>query len=167
MHNVIIKRIIKYTKEGLYMSFKAIYEKVEELKDLDLGTMLKELEISIIFQDEIPMNKKAILVENYIIIKSELREFEYKDVLLHEIGHFLFNDCSYFSNHKTEENNANLFMCLYLIHNRIWDSNYFDAFLIYEGVSPIIARKFNDQVWQFKNQQIMQYGLTHQYDVNI
>ena len=47
-------------------------------------------------------------------------------------------------------------MCLYLVHNEIWNDDFFDEFLIYQGVDSKVARRFNDSVWQYKRQKILQ-----------
>lgn len=152
------------------MCFRDIYNKVEEVKDLNIKGLLDYLGINLIYKEIIPLDKKAMVINNgsiTIFIKNNLDDIELRNVLLHEVGHSIFDSNHYLSNHRTEENNANLFMCLYLVHNEIWKDTYFDTYLIYSGISPKVARQFNDRVWQFKNQQIMQYGLTHQFDVNI
>lgn len=142
------------------MCFKDIYMKVEELKDHSISTILDNMNIDVIYQECMPLGKQAVALpeNNSIVISNILPEQNEKNILLHEIGHLLFDKRCTLANHRTEENNANIFMCLYLIHNEIWDSDYFDTYLIYNGVQPKIARRFNDSVWQFKNQQILEHG---------
>lgn len=138
------------------MSFKEIYQKVENLKDLSIESILERYSIQVIFMDVLPFDKLAIQCDQSIVLKNGLKNHEYKLLVLHEIGHYLFDRKCYYCNHRTEENNANIFMCLYLVHNEIWDDQYFDEYLIYQGIEPKVARYFNDCVWQFKRQQILQ-----------
>lgn len=136
------------------MCFKDIYDKVNELKDRNLYSIMDDLGVNLVYQEYVPLNKQAICIYNQatIIVSNKLNEQQEKIVLLHELGHLLFDVGCHVSNHRTEENNANLFMCLYLVHNEIWDFEFFDVYLIHEGVDPKVARQFNDRVWQYKNQ---------------
>ncbi len=137
------------------MCFKNIYNKVEELKDYSVETILAELDIVVIYTNSIPLNKNGIYIKTNtptILIRNDLSQQDEQNILLHEIGHCLFDYGYHISNHRKEENNANLFMCLYLINNNIWEAEYFDHYLIYKGVEPKIARQFNDRIWQYKYQ---------------
>ncbi len=137
------------------MCFKDIYNKVEELKDYSIEGILAELGVDVIYTCSIPLNKTGVYINTdnpTILIRNDLSKQDERNVLLHEIGHSLFDYGCHISNHRKEENNANLFMCLYLINNNIWEAEYFDHYLIYKGVEPKIARQFNDRVWQYKHQ---------------
>lgn len=146
------------------MCTKEVFDKVEELKDYCVATIIEELGFCVVYQECIPLGKKAMGIPDLstIVVSNNLAEQEERNALLHEIGHLLFGRNTYLSNQHAEENKANLFMCLYLVHNEIWESEYFDTYLIYKGVSPRIARQFNDWIWQFKHQQIMENGLYYQ-----
>lgn len=138
------------------MCFKDIYARADELKDLSIESILDELDIDVTYMDVLPLGKDAMFVDKSIVVSNHLSDEKTKVVLLHEIGHYLFDKGIHCYNHRTEENNANIFMCLYLVHNEIWDSDYFDEYLIYQGVPPKVARYFNETVWQFKRQHILQ-----------
>lgn len=134
------------------MSFKDIYKKVEEFQGLGIHDILDQLDIDVIHRECLPLDKMSMYVDKCILINNSLSEQMERNALLHEIGHALFDKGCYLANHRTEENNANWFMCLFLIFEGFWEYDYFDEFLIYEGVPPKIARQFNDGVWQYKRQ---------------
>lgn len=140
------------------MCFKDIYEKVEELKKYDLNELLENLGIRLIIAKDI--DDEALYI-NYlehptILIKSE----KLNDcILFHEIGHYLFDRKTHLANKRTNENNANIFMCLMLLRNEIWEYDYFDTYLINQGVHPKTARTFNDSVHQRKLQ--IKYDLVY------
>lgn len=140
------------------MSFKEIYEMVEKLKELSIEDLLDLLDINIVIN---PNTDKAIYV-NYqncptIVVQENVTEIA-KCILLHEIGHHLLDRCSYLNN-RANENNANTFMCLMILKNDIWNSDYFDTYLINQGVKPKVARAFNDAVQQRKIQ--IKYDLAY------
>lgn len=140
------------------MCFKDIYDKVEELKEYELNELLDKLGIRLIITKEI--DEEALYI-NYlehptILIKRK----KINDcILFHEIGHYLFDRKTHLANKRTNENNANIFMCLMLLDNKIWEYDYFDAFLINCGVQPKVARTFNDSVFQRKLQ--IKYDLVY------
>lgn len=140
------------------MCFKDIYEKVEELKEYDLNELLENLGIRLFIANDI--DEEALYI-NYlerptILIRSKkIKEC----VMFHEIGHYLFDRKTHLANKRTNENNANIFMCLMLLRNEIWEYDYFDTYLINQGVHPKTARTFNDSVHQRKLQ--IKYDLVY------
>lgn len=140
------------------MCFKDIYEKVEELKEYDLNELLENLDIRLFIANDI--DEEALYI-NYlehptILIRSKkIKEC----VMFHEIGHYLFDRKTHLANKRTNENNANIFMCLMLLKNEIWEYDYFDTYLINQGVQPKVARTFNDSVHQRKLQ--IKYDLVY------
>lgn len=133
------------------MCFKDIYEKVEELKDCSIKELLELLSIRIIVFNNI--EKEAIYM-NYLDCPTiMIKNFDVLDcVLLHEIGHCLFDRTIHLANKRMNQNNANIFMCLMLLRNNIWECDYFDTYLINQGVIPKVAIRFNDSVQQRKIQ---------------
>lgn len=140
------------------MCFKDIYDKVEELKEYDLNELLENLGIRLIIAKDI--DEEALYI-NYLehptilIGSKKIKEC----VMFHEIGHYLFDRKTHLANKRTNENNANVFMCLMLLRNEIWEYDYFDSFLINCGIQPKIARMFNDSVQQRKLQ--IKYDLVY------
>lgn len=132
------------------MCFKDIYEKVEDLKNYSISELIEKLNINVIVNYDIDC--EAIYV-NYLKPTIIVSSYEVKDcILLHEIGHSLFDRIVHVANKTTNENNANIFMCLMLLKNDIWNADFFDTYLINQGVNPKVARKFNDAVYQRKIQ---------------
>lgn len=140
------------------MCFKDIYEKVEELKEYDLNELLENLGIRLIIAKDI--DEEALYI-NYLEHPTILiRNKKIKEcVMFHEIGHYLFDRKTHLANKRTNENNANIFMCLMLLKNEIWEYDYFDTYLINRGVQPKVARIFNDSVHQRKLQ--IKYDLVY------
>ncbi len=135
------------------MCFRKIYSKVEELKYLSINELIELLQVDIKYSDNIDCKAMYIrYIKPTIVIKSNLTSYDSNLAILHEIGHHLFNRGSWLLNQRTEENNANLFMCLYLLKNEIWECDFFDWHLINLGVTPSIARMFNERVYQYKLQ---------------
>lgn len=135
------------------MCFKNIYGKVEELKNYSVSELIELLDIELIYSNELEVKSVYMKKDKPIIIlQVDLSGLERDIVLLHEIGHHLFNRDTWLYNQRTNENNANLFMCLYLLKNEIWSYEYFDRYLIDLGVTPIVARMFNERVHQHKLQ---------------
>ncbi|MGL4362197.1 MAG: ImmA/IrrE family metallo-endopeptidase [Cellulosilyticaceae bacterium] len=135
------------------MGFNCIYEVVEEIKDKDVHELLCDYGIEVMYVDDLDVDAMYIHTSRpRIIIRNDLDADKTNIVLLHELGHYLFDKKSWLSNQRTNENNANLFVCLHLIKNKIWEHNCFYGYLIDCGLSPKIARAFNDRTYQYKLQ---------------
>lgn len=140
------------------MCFKDIYEKVEELKELSIDEIIERLNIKVILIENLECDAMYVdyLEQPTILVRNK---FINKCVVLHEIGHCLFDRKTHLANKRINENNANTFMCLMLLKNDIWSYDYFDTYLINQGVQPRIARTFNDSVYQRKLQ--IKYDLVY------
>lgn len=140
------------------MCFKDIYEKVEELKELSIDEIIERLNIKVILIENLECDAMYVdyLEQPTILAKNK---FINDGVMYHEIGHCLLDRKTHLANKRTNENNANTFMCLMLLKNDIWSYDYFDTYLINQGVQPSIARTFNDSVHQRKLQ--IKYDLVY------
>lgn len=140
------------------MCFKDIYEKVEELKDYNLDELVEILNLKIVVTRNLDCEAMYIdyIEQPTILIRSKTIN---ECVMFHEIGHCLFDRKTHLANKRTNENNANIFMCLMLLRNEIWEYDYFDTYLINQGVQPKVARMFNDSVHQRKLQ--IKYDLVY------
>ena len=59
-------------------------------------------------------------------------------------------------NIRREENEANIFACLYLLDNRIYDNEYYDTYLCSVGVPVRIADYVQECIYQYK--QVKRWG---------
>ncbi len=136
------------------MCFKDIYNKVEECLDYDLYELLEKENIDVVRDNDLVFGKCARIMSynsmTIIFLKEGLDDQEERNLLLHELGHYYFDKKCYLSNKRTEENNANLFMCLYLLKNDIWEDFIFHYFLIGQGVEKKISMSVNEQIIQYR-----------------
>ena len=99
------------------MCFKEIYNKVQECLNYDIYELLKIENIDIVRDNDLTYGRKAVLMSyngfTIIFLKEGLDDQEERNLILHELGHYYFDKRCFLSNKRTEENNANLFMCLY------------------------------------------------------
>ena len=58
----------------------------------------------------------------------------------------------------SSERDADLFACLYLIGNHIWEACYFQHFLMCNGADRHIANKINDEIYHYKLNVQQQIG---------
>lgn len=140
------------------MCFKNIYDKVEELKELSIDEIVEMLNIKVILIENLDCDALYVdyLEQPTILIRNK---FITNCVMYHEIGHCLLDRKTHLANKRTNENNANTFMCLMLLKNDIWNADYFDYYLINCGVKPRVAKSFNDSVHQRKIQ--IKYDLVY------
>lgn len=140
------------------MCFKEIYEKVDECLNYDIYELLKKENIDIVRDNDLTYGRKALMMSydgfTIIFLKEGLDDQEERNLLLHELGHFYFDKKCSLYNKRTEENNANLFMCLYLLKNNIWVDLIFYYYLIGQGVDKKIALLVNDQILQYRFNQL-------------
>lgn len=136
------------------MSFNDIYNKIEELKELNIYSIIERESIDIVYDNDVVYGRNSRIMKygnhTIVFIKQGLDEMLERNCLLHELGHYYFDKFCFCSNKRTEENNANLFMCLYLINNDIWASEHYQSYLISQGVHHKIASAVNDQIFQYK-----------------
>ena len=101
--------------------FKDIYKKVDELKEYNVYELINLFKIRIIQCD---IDNKGLFINSSsptMLVSFKISDSERDLVVLHELGHYLFDRKSFLCNQRTNENNANTFMCLYLIKNEIYD----------------------------------------------
>lgn len=136
------------------MKFKAVYEKVESIKQFSLSELIHMEDIDIIRDNDLTFNRKArIMSHNHkiiIFLQEALSDQEEEILILHELGHFYFDSRITLANKRMEERTANLFMCLYILKNDIWSCNYYQQYLINKGIDSIIANDINEMIRQYK-----------------
>lgn len=139
------------------MCFKKVYERVNECLEYDVYELLEKEEIDIVRDNDMTYGKKALIMSydslTIIFLNEGLDDQEERNLILHELGHYYFDSKCAFSNKRTEENNANLFMCLYLLKNDIWSDLTFSCYLINHGIEKRIAYYVNELVIQYKINQ--------------
>lgn len=135
------------------MNFKSIYENVELYKSMSLKELLKEFHIKIVYDDSLCYGRdsRTVSVDGITLVfaKEGLPEEKERFLVLHEIGHLVCG-CSWLRNNSANELDANTFACLYLLHNDIWESQYFRVFLKENGVPAEIANRVQERIYQFK-----------------
>lgn len=136
------------------MCFEKVYGKVEECKQYSVYELVNMEGIDIIRDDDLTQGRKAKMMSHegntIIFLQEGLSDQEEENLLLHELGHYYFDSGCSFVNKRMEENNANLFMCLFLIKNDIWQSQYFQEYLMSLGIDHKITNQVNDMIMQFK-----------------
>lgn len=136
------------------MCFKEIYEKVDECKNYGVYELLRNENIEIVRDNDLTYGRLARIMSydsnTIIFIKEGLTDQEERNLLLHELGHFYFDKKCSLYNKRTEENNANLFMCLYILKNDIWNDLIYYCYLIEQGVEKKISMFVNEQIIQYR-----------------
>ncbi len=127
------------------MNFHKVYCLVNDKIGMDINTLLKECHAEIIRDDDMMRGFEARSMEIdgvlLIFLKEGLPEIREHYLILHEIGHYY---CG------SSERYADLFACLYLIENRIWEACYFHQYLMCNGVDRHIAHRVNDDIYRYK-----------------
>lgn len=140
------------------MCFKEIYEKVNECLNYDVYELLKKENIDIVRDNDLTYGRKALMMSydgfTVFFLKEGLDDQEERNLLLHELGHFYFDKKCSLYNKRTEENNANLFMCLYLLRNDIWNDSIYYCYLVNQGVEKKTSMYVNEQIIQYKYNQL-------------
>lgn len=140
------------------MCFKKIYEKVNTCLNYDVYELLKKENIDIVRDDDMTYGRQALIMSYdgmiIIFLKEGLTDQEERNLILHELGHFYFDKKCSLYNKRTEENNANLFMCLYLLKNDIWNDLIFYYYLIDQGIEKKTSLFVNDQIIQYRFNQL-------------
>lgn len=138
---------------GLVMNFHEIYLLVNDKANMDLNSLLKECHAEIIRDNDMMHGFEARSMEIdgvwLIFLKEGLIDIREQYLLLHELGHCY---CG------SSERCADLFACLYLIKNRIWDACYFHQFLMCNGADRHVAYRVNDEIYRYKLQVQEQIG---------
>lgn len=142
------------------MCFNEVYEKVQYCLEYDIFEILQQEKIDIVRDSDLCYGKSARLMshqnKSIIFLQEGLSDQEERNLILHELGHFYFDSESAYKNSRVEETNANLFMCLYILKNDIWDYNDFQCYLINEGIDKKIAYQINEMI--FQNKMAKKYG---------
>ena len=149
------------------MEFKKIMERVEVIKSLSTKNMLDNEGIDVIYDETLCYGRDSRIVKGYgqvvIFIKPGLPEQYENFLLLHELGHFYLHMMTGISdtalqirNILREENEANIFACLYLLNNLIYDNEYYDTYLCSVGVPVKIADYVQECIYQYK--QVKRWG---------
>ena len=123
------------------MEFIKIMEKVADLNSLSIKDMIESEGIDVIYDEVLCYGRDSRIDKGYgqvvIFVKPDLPEQYEKFLLLHELGHFHLHMTTGISdaalqirNIRREENEANIFACLYLLDNQIYDSEYYDTCII-------------------------------------
>lgn len=135
------------------MKFDEIYRLVNEKAELDLNEMLKECNAEIVRDNDMMhgFEARSMMIDDVFLIflKEDMFEVRERYLLLHELGHYF---CG------SSERDADLFACLYLIGNHIWEACYFQHFLMCNGADRHIANKINDEIYHYKLNVQQQIG---------
>lgn len=149
------------------MEFIKIMEKVADLNSLSIKDMIESEGIDVIYDEVLCYGRDSRIDKGYgqvvIFVKPDLPEQYEKFLLLHELGHFHLHMTTGISdaalqirNIRREENEANIFACLYLLDNQIYDSGYYDTYLCSVGVPSKIADYVQECIYQYK--QVRKWG---------
>ena len=136
------------------MTFNEIYTLVEEKRSMSIGQMLSECNADIVRDNDLMHGFEArsmIIGGTFVIFLEEgLLEVRENYLILHELGHFYCD--------TNKERDANLFACLYLIDNQIWEGCFFQEYLMCNGVDRMVANQVNDVIYGHKLQMQSQIG---------
>lgn len=136
------------------MKFKIVYEKVESLKQYSLSELINMEGIDIVRDNDLTFNRKARMMshdnKSIIFLQEALSDQEEEILILHELGHFYFDSRITLANKRMEERTANLFMCLFVLKNNIWNCEYYQQYLIKKGINNGIANDVNEMIKQYK-----------------
>lgn len=136
------------------MCFKEIYNKVQECLNYDIYELLEIENIEIVRDNDLTYGRLARIMSydgnTIIFLKEGLDDQQERNLILHELGHYYFDKKCFLSNKRTEENNANLFMCLYLLKNDIWDDLIYYQYLINQGIEKKISMLINEMIIQYR-----------------
>ncbi len=128
------------------MTFNEIYALVEEKRTLSIEQMLKECNADIVRDNDLMRGFEArsmIIDDVFVIFLQEgLPDIRENYLILHELGHFYCD--------TSKERDANLFVCLYLINNQIWEDCYFQEYLVCNGADRKVADQVNDAIYSYK-----------------
>lgn len=149
------------------MEFIKIMEKVADLNSLSIKDMIESEGIDVIYDEVLCYGRDSRIDKGYgqvvIFVKPDLPEQYEKFLLLHELEHFHLHMTTGISdaalqirNIRREENEANIFACLYLLDNQIYDSEYYDTYLCSVGVPTKIADYVQECIYQYK--QVRKWG---------
>ena len=149
------------------MEFKKIMEKVDDLKNLSPKDLINSEGIDVIYDEALCYGRDSRIDKGYgqvvIFINPGLPEQYEQFLLLHELGHFYLHMTTGISdaalqirNIRREENEANIFACLYLLDNQIYDNEYHDTYLCSVGVPAKIADYVQEYIYQYK--QVRKWG---------
>ncbi|WP_320973832.1 ImmA/IrrE family metallo-endopeptidase [Dysgonomonas capnocytophagoides] len=142
-------------------------EKVELIKNLSVNQMVSVEGIDIIYDEALCYGRDSRIDRGYgqvvIFIKPGLPDQHENFLLLHELGHYFLHMRTGISdialqlrNTRREENEANIFACLYLLDNQIHDNEYYDTYLCSVGVPVKIADYVQECIHQYK--QVRRWG---------
>lgn len=136
------------------MKFKIVYEKVESIKQFSLSELIYMEGIDIVRDNDLTFNRKARMMshdnKHIIFLQEALSDQEEEILILHELGHFYFDSRITLANKRMEERTANLFMCLFILKNNIWNCEYYQQYLINNGINSGIANDINEMIRQYK-----------------
>lgn len=144
------------------MRFEDVYKLVESKKDLCLESLLEDCNADLIYDNDLSHGYKAWSMEIdgifMIYLQESLIPVRERFLILHELGHRYCDSHSRFADRRKEECAANLFACLYLLQNQIWQTNFFTEFLMCNGADKNIAIYVNDRIYDYKLSLQQQMG---------
>lgn len=136
------------------MTFNEIYALVEEKRNMSIEQMLRECNADIVRDNDLMhgFEARSMIIDGtfMIFLQEGLLEVREKYLILHELGHYYSGTC--------KERDANLFACLYLIDNQIWDDFYFQEYLMRHGADRKVANQVNDDIYGYKMYMQSQIG---------
>lgn len=136
------------------MNFDEVYHLVDGKLGLSMEELLKECHADIIRDDDLMhgFEARSMVIDDVFLIflKEHLVEVREQYLILHELGHY-YCGCN-------SERCADLFACLYLIGNRVWEACYFHQYLMCHGADCHVAYQINDEIYRYKLQVQDQIG---------
>ncbi len=136
------------------MNFDEVYHLVDGKLGLNTEDLLKECHADIIRDDDLMhgFEARSMVIDDVFLIflKEHLVEVREQYLILHELGHYYCGSNS--------ERCADLFACLYLIRNRVWEACYFHQYLMCHGADRQVAYRINDEIYRYKLQVQDQIG---------
>lgn len=128
------------------MTFNEIYTLVEEKRHMSIDQMQKDCNADIVRDNDLMrgFEARSMLIDDVfmIFLQEGIPDIRENYLILHELGHFY---CG-----TSKERDANLFACLYLIDNQIWEDFYFQEYLLCNGVDRNVANQVNDEIYGYK-----------------